>query len=174
VEFEGHTYGLRCHEFRKFLDLPGRCPGETFEQALEIHAGDARDIEALVAHGWRLVDPAAVAGTPEAYRDYVASSKGEFLIPKQMYVDTRGGLLSDRSAYYLASGRPVLARDTGLTGLYPLGEGLIAFATPDEAAAGAAAIAADYPRHCRAARGIAEAAFDSDRVLSRFLADVLA
>ena len=174
VEFEGHTYGLRCHEFRKFLDLPGRCPRETFEQALGIDPGDARDIEALVAHGWRLVDPAAVAGSPEAYRDYIASSKAEFLVPKQMYVDTRGGLLSDRSGYYLASGRPVLARDTALAGLYPLGEGLLAFATPAEAAAGAAAIASDYARHCRAARGIAEAVLDSDRVLPRFLADVLA
>lgn len=174
VEYEGHTYGLRCHEMRKFLDVPGRCPDETFEQALDIHPGDGRDIAALATHGWRLVDPAAVAGSPEAYRGYVASSKAEFLVPKQMYVDTQGGLLSDRSVYYLASGRPVLARDTGLAGLYPLGEGLLTFTTPAEAAAGAAAIAADYPRHCLAARGIAEAAFDSDRVLTRFLADVLA
>mgnify|MGYP006278820339 CR=1 FL=1 len=174
VDYGGHTYGLRCHEFRTFLDLPRLCPRDTFEQALDIHPGDAKDIAALAAHGWQLVDPAVVAGTPEAYRDYIAASKAEFLVPKQMYVDTRGGLLSDRSAYYLASGRPVLARDTGLAGLYPLGEGLLAFATPAEAAAGAAALAADYPRHCRAARGIAEAAFDSDRVLTRFLADILA
>jgi hypothetical protein len=174
VEYEGHVYGLRCHEFRRFLDLPGRCPGETFEQAIEIHEGDRRDIDALAAHGWRLVDPRTVATSPEAYRDYVARSKAEFLVPKQMYVDTRGGLLSDRSAAYLASGRPVLARDTGLAGLYPLGEGLLAFTTPEEAAAGVEAIAADHPRHSRAAREIAEASFDSDRVLARFLDEVLA
>jgi len=115
-----------------------------------------------------------VAGSPEDYRAYIAGSKAEFMVPKQMYVDTRGGLLSDRSAYYLASGRPVLARDTGLGDLYPLGEGLLAFTTVDDAAAGVAAIAADYPRHCRAAREIAAAEFDSDQVLAHFLDDVLA
>lgn len=174
VEFEGRVYGLRCHEFPHVLDLPGLCPGETFEQALDIDPADAHDIEALASRGWRLVSPATVAADPEAYRRYLASAKAELLIPKQMYVATRGGLLSDRSIYFLASGRPVLARDTGLAGLYPLGAGLLTFTTLPEAAAGVAAITADYPRHCRAAREIAEAEFDSDRVLPRFLAEVLA
>ena len=174
VEFEGRVYGLRCHEFRTILDLPGLCPDEAFEQALVIDPADAHDIEALLSRGWRLVDPSAVAADPEAYRRYIASAKAELLVPKQMYVETLGGLLSDRSIYYLASGRPVLARDTGLAELYPLGEGLLAFTTPHEAAAGVAAITADYPRHCRVAREIAETEFDSDRVLERFLAAVLA
>lgn len=174
VEYQGHLYGLRCHEFRKFLGLPGRCPGETFEQALAIDPGDAKDITALHAQGWRLVDPVAAAGSPRRYRDYVAGSKAEFMVPKQMYVDTASGLLSDRSCYYLATGRPVLARDTGLGSLYPCEEGLVTFSTLDEAVAGVEKIAADYPRHCRAARDIAATHFDSDRVLTRFLADVLA
>ena len=146
---------------------------ETFEQAFDIHEGDRKDIDALEAHGWRLVDPLVVAAGPDAYRRYVAASKAEFVVPKHMYVETRGGLLSDRSAAYLASGRPVLARDTGLDSLYPLGSGLVTFTTPDEAVAGVAAIATDYLRHCRAAREIAAAEFDSDRVLSRFLEDIL-
>jgi len=174
VDYHGRTYGLRCHEFRSFIDLPGRCPGETFEQALAIDPGDARDIAALHGAGWRLVDPLMVAGDPDRYRAYVTASKAEFVVPKQMYVATAGGLLSDRSGCYLASGRPVLARDTGLAAHYPLGEGLLAFATPDEAAAGVDAIAADYDRHCRAARAIAEAHLDSDVVLPRFLDAVLA
>lgn len=174
VEYGGRIYGLRCHEFRRFLDLPQRCAGTVFEQALAIDPGDARDIAALAAHGWRLVDPRAVAGTPDAYRDCIGASRGEFVVPKQMYVDTASGLLSDRSGCYLASGRPVLARDTGLGDLYPVGDGLVTFTTPEEAVAGVERIAADHPRHCRAAREIAVAHLDSDRVLTRFLAEVLA
>lgn len=174
VTFDGHTYGLRCHEFRRFLDLPGRCPDTVFEQALAIDPGDERDHAALLAQGWRLVPPRVVAGTPEAYQAFVAGSKGEFVVPKQMYVDTRGGLLSDRSCCYLASGRPVLARDTGLADLYPTGTGLVTFTTPEEAAAGVEAIEGDLSRHCRAARELAVEQFDSDRVLPPFVAAALA
>jgi len=174
VEYAGHLYGLRCHEFRKFLTVPGRCPGERFAQALAIDPGDAKDIAALEGHGWRLLDPIAAAGSPDRYRDFIAASKAEFMVPKQMYVDTASGLFSDRSCYYLASGRPVLARDTGLEHLYPCGDGLVTFTTLDEAVAGVERITADYARHCRAAREIAVAYFDSDRVLPRFLDDVLA
>ena len=169
VEFHGRTYGLRCHEFRRFVELPSMCPAERFEMALEIHSGDARDREALLRNGWRLVEPGAVARTAEDYRNYVARSRAEFMVPKQMYVATRSGLLSDRSAYYLASGRPVLARDTGLAGVFPVGEGLLTFATPEEAAGRVAEVRADYRRHARAARAVAEEWFDSDKVLRRLL-----
>jgi hypothetical protein len=169
VEFRGATYGLRAHEFRRFIELPGMCPGERFEMAFEIHPGDAKDVQALVRNGWVLVDPKAVAATPEGYRSYVARSRGEFLVPKQMYVATRSGLLSDRSAYYLASGRPVVARDTGLAGVFPAGEGLLIFSTPEEAAEAVRRVTADYSRHARAARAMAEEYFDSDKVLTRLL-----
>jgi hypothetical protein len=78
-------------------------------------------------------------------------------------------LLSDRSVYYLASGRPVLARDTGIGQLYPTGEGLLTFATLEDAAAGVEAINRDYARHAKAARDIAVGYFDSDKVLTRLL-----
>jgi hypothetical protein len=86
-----------------------------------------------------------------------------------MYVDTRSGWFSDRSICYLASGKPVLVQDTGLRNLYPIGEGLVAFSTLDEAVVGVEEICANYERHSRAARGLAEAYFDSDTVLSRLL-----
>jgi hypothetical protein len=172
IEYKGRTYGLRAHEFRKFAGLPSLCPGSRFEMALDIHPGDAKDIQLLRANGWSLVDPKAVVGGPAEYRDYIADSRAELMVPKQMYVDTNSGLLSDRSVYYLASGRPVLARDTGIGHLYPTGEGLLTFSTLEEAAAGVEAINRDYPRHARAAREIAVEYFDSDKVLSRLLDDL--
>ena len=113
-----------------------------------------------------------VVGGPAEYRAYIARSRAEFMVPKQMYVDTNSGLLSDRSVYYLASGRPVLARDTGIGHLYPTGEGLLTFSTLEEAATGVEAINRDYGRHAKAAREIAVEYFDSDKVLARLLADL--
>jgi hypothetical protein len=172
IEYRGRTYGLRVHEFRKFVELPSLCPGARFELALDIHPGDARDIRLLRDNGWCVVDPRAVAGGPAEYRAYVAGSRAEFMIPKQMYVDTNSGLFSDRSVYYLASGRPVLARDTGIGHLYTTGVGLVTFSTLAEAVAGVEAINSDYARHAKAAREISVEFFDSDKVLTRLLADL--
>jgi hypothetical protein len=172
IEYQGKTYGLRVHEFRKFVGLPSLCPNTRFEMAFDIHSADGKDIQLLGENSWCLVDPTAVASSPETFRDYIAGSRAEFMVPKQMYVDTNSGLLSDRSVYYLASGRPVLARDTGIKHLYPTGDGLLTFTTLEEAAAGVEAINRDYQRHATGARKIAEAYFDSDKVLPRLLADL--
>jgi len=169
VEYDGVTYGLRVHEFRRFIEVPSMCPGERFDMAFDIHPADGKDIDALRRNGWRLTNPSAVAATPGDYRSFVTASRGEFVVPKHMYVAARSGLLSDRSAYYLARGRPVLARDTGLAAIYPTGVGLLPFSTPEAAAEGVRQLRADYPRHARAAREIAEAFFDSDKVLGRLL-----
>jgi hypothetical protein len=96
------------------------------------------------------------------------------MVAKGMYVDSRSGWFSERSICYLASGRPVLAQDTALGDLYPTGEGLVTFATLDEAVAGAEAIGADPARHAAAAREIAREHFDSDRVLGRLVERVTA
>jgi hypothetical protein len=169
IEYEGTTYGVRAHELRKFAELPRRS-GRTFELALDIHPDETRDLTLLEENGWDLVDPAEVAGDPDRYRDYVSRSLAELMIAKGLYVETRSGWFSDRSACYLASGRPVLAQDTGLEGLLPVGEGLLTFRTLDEAVVGVEAICGDYERHAAGARRIAEEHFDSDKVLSRLLA----
>lgn len=171
VEYDGQVYGLRVHEFRRFMNLP-RETGAEFRVALDIDELETRDLTALEAGGWVRVDPRAVAHTPADYRRWIQDSAAEFLVAKNMYVDTRGGWFSDRSVCYLASGRPVLAQDTGLAGLYPVGEGLVTFAVHEEAVHGALAIAGDWARHSSAARRIAEDFFDSDRVLQRLLDEV--
>ncbi len=167
---DGHTYGLKVHEFRKVIELPGRVPAP-FEIALDIYPGDDRDREALEANGWRLVRPAETVRGPRAFHDYVQASGAEFSVAQGIYVDTSSGWFSDRSVRYLASGRPTLLQDTGFSRNYPVGEGLVAFTTLDEAAAGAQRIASDYEAHRAAARALAEDRFDSDKVLPRFLAE---
>jgi hypothetical protein len=168
IDYRGQRYGLRVHEFRRFAGLP-RVTGRPFELALAIHPDETNDLALLREAGWTLVAPRDVASAPGTYRDFVAESTGELMVAKGMYVDTRSGWFSERSICYLASGRPVLAQDTGLADLYPLGRGLVPFATLEEAAAGMEAILADYDGHARDARALAEAHFDSDLVLTRLL-----
>jgi len=172
VEFEGARYGLKLHEFRKFVELPKRAPG-TFELALDIHPSEERDLALLRDNGWELVDPRKVAGDPLSFRDYVQSSGAEFSVAQGIYVDTGSGWFSDRTVRYLASGKPALVQDTGFTRTLPAGEGLLAFRTLEEAEAGARRIAEDYGRQSAAARRIAEEEFDSDRVLTRLLEEAL-
>src|SRR5262249_44858849 len=146
VQHNGKTYGLKVHEFRKFLDLPRR-NGAKFEIALQIDPADKRDIDALVTTGWFLVDPKKMCGTPDAFRDYVASSGAEFSAAQSIYVDTHSGWFSDRTVRYLASGRPALVQDTGFSLHFPVGKGLLAFRNLEEAVAGAEAIERDYEQH---------------------------
>jgi hypothetical protein len=168
IQYDGTTYGLRVHEFRRFVDLPARAP-RRFEVALDIDAAEVRDLDLLERSGWSLVSPGAVAAMPADYREFVRCSLAEVMIAKGMYVQTRSGWFSERSICYLASSRPVLAQDTGLDSLYPTGEGLVTFSTLDEAVAGAEEIAGDPGRHSRAARALAEQQFRSDQVLGQLL-----
>jgi hypothetical protein len=167
VEHGGRKYGLKVHEFRKFVALPERSP-HRYEIALDYYPGDEGDVEALRGHGWMVADPRVVAGNPDAMRAYIQGSSAEFSAAQGMYVDTACGWFSDRSVRYLASGKPVLVQDTGFSQTLPTGEGLIAFRTLEEAVAGAEEIVDRYPQHRAAARQIAEQYFDADRVLPRF------
>jgi hypothetical protein len=168
IEYQGQTYGLRVHEFRTFAQLP-RLSDHTFELALDIHPSDARDLALLQTNGWELANPRMAAGDPWRYRDYIQGSWAEFTVAKNMYMRSRSGWFSDRSACYLASGKPVIAQDTGIIDHYPCGEGLLVFATLDEALACVDTVAKDYDRHARAARSLAETHFDSNIVLADLL-----
>jgi hypothetical protein len=168
IEHAGVHYGQKAHSLRPLLALPQRT-GARFELALGIHPAEQRDLAAMRDHGWELVDPGVVAGSPDSYADFVRGSWAEFALAKSGYAASACGWFSDRSICYLASGRPVLALDTGFAAEVPTGEGLLAFSTLEEAEAGVDALRSDYVRHRRAARALAEDVFESDLVLTRLL-----
>jgi hypothetical protein len=171
VQAEGRLYGQKAHEFRRFAPVAEAMPGK-FEIALDIQPEDAADADLLRDHSWRLVDPREVAGTPDAFRNYIQGSSAEFSVAQGIYVETTCGWFSDRTTRYLASAKPALVQDTGFSDDLPTGEGLLAFTTVEEAIHGAEAVVRDYERHARAARAIAEEHFDSDKVLGRLLSEV--
>lgn len=168
VEYEGRRFGLRAHELRKLIQLPSLVEPE-LELALDIDPADTADLEALRENGWTIADPAEAAGDPEAYRRYIQGSRAELMVAKEMYVEARSGWFSERSIAYLASGKPVVALDTGFSERYPTAEGLIAFGDLEGARAGIEEICAAPERHARAAREIAVEYFEAGRVLGRLL-----
>ena len=168
IHHDGVMYGQKAHSLREFMDLP-KLTSEEFILALNIHPAERKDLDALSVSGWKLVDPYQVTSTPVTYHRFVQGSKAEFAVAKSGYVAARCGWFSDRSACYLASGRPVVAQETGFSEWLPCGEGLFQFSTRAEAMAAIEAVNADYARHSRAARGIAADYFESDRVLSRLM-----
>jgi hypothetical protein len=166
---DGRTMGLKHHQFRRLLELPGRVTEATFEIALDIHPGDSEDLDALRYHGWRIVDPRPATGSPGRFRDFLSASSAEFSVAQEVYTETGSGWFSDRTAAYLACGRPTLVQDTGLGDRLPIGEGLLTFSSLEEAASGVDRILADYAEHSTAARSLAIRYLDSDVVLGRLL-----
>jgi len=168
IEHEGVFYGQKAHSWRPLMRLPTRTR-ERFLLALSIHPDERKDLAALAANGWELVDPVEAAGTPARYQAFLRGSKAELGIAKSGYVNSRCGWFSDRSVCYLASGRPVIAQETGFSRFLPTGAGLFAFETAEDVLAAIEEMNGDYPRHARAARALAEEFFDSDKVLGSLL-----
>jgi hypothetical protein len=152
-----------------YLHVP-RLAGRPFELAVNIGVADpVGDRERLSEHGWSVVDPHQVSGSPAEYQAYIRRSRAEFMCAKPIHVAMKTGWFSDRSIAYLASGRPVLAQETGFSERLPTGLGLVAFRDVPEAVAGVAEIDGNYAKHSRAARELAEAYFDSGKCLKRIL-----
>ena len=168
VDHRSGRFGVKLHEFRKFLPLPQRVRA-SFEIALDIHAADENDRAQLTDHGWRLVDPRATVPDPTSFWRYVQASGAECSAAQGIYVETNSGWFSDRTVRYLAAGKPALVQDTGFTLNIPAGEGLVPFRTLDEAVQGAESILRDYDLHSRKARELAETYFDSDKVLGKLI-----
>ena len=171
IQHGATTFGLKVHEFRKLVDLPQRAPAD-FEIALDIHPADERDLHLLRDHGWRVVDPREVASDPQSFDNYIRGSDAECSAAQGVYVATNSGWFSDRTVRYLAAGKPVVVQNTGFSRTYPVGEGLIAFRTVEDAVRGVEAIQRDPRRHQEASRALAKEFFDSDRVIGRLLDEV--
>ena len=170
VRFQGEVYHWSKHyEFLKVLDLPGRTR-QPFELALASFQNEDRQL--LEAKGWQ-VRPALDFSTDlDEYRSYITGSRGEFTVAKDQNIRLRTGWFSDRSATYLAAGRPVITQETGFSNILPTGAGLFAFSTLDDIVAAVDRINADYGRHSRAATNVAREYFDADVVLKKLLTEV--
>jgi hypothetical protein len=188
IEYSGETYYWSKHrEFLKFVELPRRA-----KQPIELAVGLTKSTGRMPAlndpipafgmtkeerllldkHGWRLVDSHTFTSDPWSYRNYIQTSRGEFTVAKDQNVRLQSGWFSERSACYLAAGRPVITQDTGFASVLPTGEGLFAFNKFDDILAAFDAIDANYERHSRSARAIAEEYFRAESVLGRLLDDL--
>ena len=167
IEWNGEVYTWsKHHEFMKFLDLPARVrrPCE-----LALACGDPEAIRLLASHDWRVTDAVVLSRDILPYRDFVFRSRAEFTVAKDQNIRLRSGWFSDRSACYLAAGRPVVTQDTAFGNILPVGEGLFSFRTMEEAVAAFEVVESDYPRESRAAREIAERYFRAETVLAQLL-----
>jgi hypothetical protein len=170
VRFKGQTYYWSKHfEFLKFMDLPKKTK-QTFELALASY--EEKDRKLLERNRWRVCEAMDFSTDLDAYRKYIGTSRGAFTVAKDQNVRLRSGWFSERSAQYLAAGKPVIDQDTGFGNYLPTGRGLFAFSTMDDVLAAVDAINSDYANHCRGAYEIAREYFSYDVVLKRLLADV--
>jgi len=167
-EYNGKAYGMKSLSFRDYIDLPAQVGG-----ILEVALGSpAAPRPMLSEKGWYLCDPLKATKTPWSYQDYIQQSKAEFSVAKHGYVISQSGWFSERSAVYLASGRPVVTQETGFSQWMETGEGMLAFNNFDEAVAAIEDVNNHYAHHCKQARAIAEEYFDSKKVLTRLIEEV--
>ncbi len=168
-EYQGQRFGMKADSFGPYFDLPART-----EAMFELAVGSAsapRDL--LRDRGWLVCDPLQVTLDPWTYQRYLRESKAEFAVTKHGYVASRCGWFSERSACYLASGRPVVVQDTGFTDRLPVGAGVLAFSSFEEAVAAVDELGRRYAYHCGEARAVAEEYFDARKVLPRLLDEIL-
>jgi hypothetical protein len=167
LEYNGERYSWSKHcEFLKVLELPRRTPQE-FSLALAID--DATAVQMLEGYGWRVEDAYQVSETLESYRDYIWGSRGELTVAKDMNVRLRSGWFSERSACYLAAGKPVITQETGFSKSIPTGLGLCAFQKLEDIPPALEAINSDYPRHSQAAKEIAAEYFAAEKLLRQVM-----
>ncbi len=166
ITYRGEKYyWIKDREFMKIIDLPQRC-AVPFELAATVD-GQVRAM--LHSHGWRTADSLSMSLDTDRYRTYIQCSRGEFTVARDQYVRPRTGWFSDRSACYLAAGRPVITQETGFSKFLPTGKGLFGFSTMDDILTAVEAIERDYEGNCRAAREVAAEYFAAEKVLGSLM-----
>ncbi len=168
IVYRGETYyWSKDREFMKIIDLPRRRP-----VSFGLAVGKEKKVQRLLKnYSWKWMDSLDVSANPERYRDFIQGSRGEFTVAKDQNIRLRSGWFSDRSACYLAAGRPVITQETGFSNHLPTGRGLFGFSNMDDILHAVDIIESDYKGNCEAARGIAEDYFSAERVLGKLMAD---
>jgi hypothetical protein len=167
LEYNGERYSWSKHrEFLKILELPGRT---TQEFSLALAIDDPAAVQMLEGYGWRVEDAYQISETLESYREYIWGSRGELTVAKDMNVRLRSGWFSERSACYLAAGKPVITQETGFSKSIPTGLGLCAFQKLEDIPPALEAINSDYTRHSEAAKEIAAEYFDAEKLLRQVM-----
>jgi len=164
IEFDGVSYGQKDVEFIKFISLP-----KFVDCHMEAAIAGRAPKDQLIENGWRVLDAKSVTLSIDDYYSYIKQSRGEFSVCKNVFVETHSGWFSDRSAAYLASGRPVILQDTGFSHHLPCGKGLFAVSNVEEAIDAVKQISKDYKIHSKMARDIAVEYLDAKKLLKRFI-----
>ena len=165
-QWNGIHYGMKSRSINTFLHLPSKLPDERLEIAL---GGASAPSEELLEAGWNIVDSLSVSKDTERYKEYIGSSRGEWSVAKHGYVIAKSGWFSERSACYLAAGKPVILQDTGFSEILPCGKGLFTFNEAKEIIDIIEEINGNYPHHCMAASQVAKTYFDFTHVLNGLL-----
>jgi len=167
ISFNEQSYGQKDIEFSKFIDLPALA-----KVPVEVAASGDIPQDELQDKGWRLRDAHEVTATFDAYHSYITGSLGEFSVAKNVFVATNSGWFSDRSAAYLASGRPVILQETGFSEHLPCGQGLFAVRNVEEAVAAIDEIRGNYIQHSSWARQLSVEFLDAKKLMGQILDEI--
>jgi hypothetical protein len=165
VTHNGVRYSTKVVEYGKFHNLPKRT-----SVPLALAVGGAKTPKARFQRdGWKIIDAHTATLTPQTYQNFIATSAGEWSVAKNIYVATRSGWFSCRTACYLAAARPAVVQDTAWSKFIPSGRGVIAFSTIQEAVEGLKAVSENPREHQEAAYEIARQYLAPDKVLTKMI-----
>src|SRR5688572_3456012 len=165
VKYNGIEYGQKDVEFKKFIGLP------KFTNVLMEVAVSGKNIpdQTLKENSWVVRNGKNVTLTFDAFRNYLSACRAEFSVCKNVFVANNTGWFSDKSAAYLACGKPVILQDTGFNKHLPVGIGLFAFSNMKDATEAITEIERNYNKHSGAAKEIACEYLESKKVMRQFL-----